>query len=153
MYNGARLDAYGWNFLPNVPKWNSVTSATFRAPFGITLSGVLTLNSGSGIRPHHPCATPPDGAGLHRAISAGVDFPHRTFGYKRLDLRVAKTFKLPWWNTEVTADFEAFNVFNWVNRTYSAWGAGGGDPPPNVDFRSQVGNDQRQFQAGLKFKF
>ena len=136
----------------NVPKWNiGDLGEPSGLRFGITLSGVLTLNSGPAFG-HNSDATPPDGAGPLVNL-AGVDFPHRTFGYKRLDLRVAKTFKLPWWNTEVTADFEAFNVFNWVNRTYSAWGAGGGDPPPNVDFRSQVGNDQRQFQAGLKFKF
>ena len=151
MFNGARLDAYGWNYLPNVPKWSSVTSGTWRAPYGITLSGVLTLNSGPAFG-HIVFGGAPDGACCY-ANFAGVDFPHRTFGYKRLDLRVAKTFKLPWWDTEITADFEAFNVFNWVNHTYGTWGAGSGNPPPNVDPNSQVGNDQRQFQAGLKFKF
>jgi hypothetical protein len=151
MFNGARLDAYGWNYLPNVPKWSSVTSATWRAPYGITLSGLLTLNSGPAFG-HIVFGGAPDNACCF-ANFAGVDFPHRTFGYKRLDLRVAKTFKLPWWDTEITADFEAFNVFNWVNHTYGTWGAGSGNPPPNVDPNSQVGNDQRQFQAGLKFKF
>jgi hypothetical protein len=115
------------------------------------LSGVLTLNSGPAFG-HVVFGGAPDNACCY-ANFAGVYFPHRTFGYKRLDLRVAKTFKLPWWDTEITADFEAFNVFNWVNHTYSAWGAGSGTNPPLVDDRSQVGNDQRQFQAGLKFKF
>ena len=46
MFNGTELDVFGWNYLPNVPKWNSVTSATYRAPWGITLSGILSLNSG-----------------------------------------------------------------------------------------------------------
>ena len=78
-------------------------------------------------------------------------FPHKTFGYKRLDLRVAKTFKMPWGH-EATIDFQAFNVFNWLNRTYSTWGAGSGNPPPLVE-NGQVGNDQRQFQVGLKYKF
>ena len=81
----------------------------------------------------------------------GVYFPHTTFGYKRLDLRVAKTFKTPWGH-ELTADFEAFNVFNWLNRTYSSWGAGAGNPPPLKE-NGQVGNDARQFRVGLKYKF
>ena len=46
MFNGNELDVFGWNYLPNVPKWNSVTSGTWRAPWGITLSGILSLNSG-----------------------------------------------------------------------------------------------------------
>ena len=56
------------------------------------------------------------------------------------------------WGHEATVDFQAFNVFNWLNRTYSAWGAGGGNPPPLVE-NGQVFNDQRQFQVGLKYKF
>lgn len=154
MYNGSRLDAYGWNYLPNVPKWSSVTSGTWRAPWGITLSGILTLNSGPAFG-HIIFGGAPDGACCY-ANFAGVYFPHKTFGYKRLDLRVAKTFKMPWGH-EATIDFQAFNVFNWVNRTYSAWGAGSqpnaATPPPLVDPNSQVANDQRQFQVGLKYKF
>ncbi|KAI1694882.1 hypothetical protein DdX_19877 [Ditylenchus destructor] len=30
---------------------------------------------------------------------------------------------------ELTADFEVFNVFDWVNRNYSTWGAGSGPNP------------------------
>lgn len=150
MYNGARLDAYGWNYLPNVPKWSSVTSGTWRAPLGITASGILTLTSGPAFG-HVVFGGAPDGACCY-ANFAGVYFPHKTFGYKRLDVRLAKTFKMPWGH-EATFDFQAFNVFNWVNRTYSAWGAGSGNPPPLVDANSQVGNDQRQFQVGLSYKF
>ena len=150
MYNGARLDAYGWNYLPNVPKWSSVTSAIWRAPLGITASGVLTLNSGPAFG-HIVFGGAPDGACCY-ANFAGVYFPHKTIGYKRLDLRVAKTFKTPWGH-EATIDFQVFNAFNWINRTYGAWGAGSGDPPPLVDFRSQVANDQRQFQVGATYKF
>jgi hypothetical protein len=81
----------------------------------------------------------------------GVFFPNKTIGYKRLDIRVAKTFKMPWGH-ELTAEFQAFNVFNWLNRNYSSWGAGGGEPPPLTE-NSQVGNDQREFQVGLRYKF
>ncbi|HSV13576.1 MAG TPA: TonB-dependent receptor, partial [Tepidisphaeraceae bacterium] len=32
MFNGTELNVFGWNYLPEVPKWSSVTSATWRAP-------------------------------------------------------------------------------------------------------------------------
>jgi hypothetical protein len=64
---------------------------------------------------------------------------------------------MPWGHGhEATIDFQAFNVFNWLNRTYSTWGAGSSGnpstPPPLVE-NGQVSNDQRQFQVGLKYKF
>jgi hypothetical protein len=154
-YNGPNLDAYGWNYVNGVEKWRSVTSGEYRAPFGITLSGILTLSSGPAfghiVAPWNGLTGPvPQGACCY-ANMGGVYFPHKTIGYKRLDLRVAKTFKLPWGH-ELTADFQAFNVFNSLNRTYSSWGAGGGNPPPLTE-NGQVGNDQRQFQAGLRYKF
>jgi hypothetical protein len=152
-YNGPNLDVYGWNYVNGVEKWRSVTSGNWRAPFGITLSGILTLSSGPAfghlVAPWNGPITPPEGACCY-ANFGGVYFPHTTFGYKRLDLRVAKTFKVG--PTEITADFQAFNVFNWLNRTYSAWGAGAGEPPPLIE-NGQAANDQRQFQAGLKVKF
>ena len=156
MFNGPNLTTYGWNYVPGVPKWQSVTSGNWRAPFGITLSGILTLSSGPSfghlVVPWAGGPTPPDNACCGPANFAGVYFPHRTIGYKRLDARIAKTFKTPWGH-EATIDFQAFNVFNWLNRTYSAWGAGLGTNPTFVDANSQVGNDQRQFQVGLKYKF
>ena len=157
MFNGPYLTTYGWNYVPNVPKWQSVTSVNWRAPLGITLSGVLTLSSGPAfghlVAPWTGGAPAPDGACCGPANLAGVYFPHKTFGYKRLDARIAKTFKMPWnHGHELTVDFQAFNVFNWLNRTYSAWGAGGGNPPPLVE-NGQAFNDQRQFEVGLKYKF
>lgn len=154
-YNGPELDAYGWNYVNGVEKWRSVTSANFRAPFGVTLSGIMTLSSGPAfghiVAPWNGLTGPvPQGACCY-ANMGGVFFPKKTIAYKRLDLRVAKTFKMPWGH-ELTADFQAFNVFNWLNRTYSSWGAGGGNPPPLTE-NGQVGNDQRQFQAGLRYKF
>lgn len=73
--------------------------------------------------------------------------PQKDIAYKRLGVRVAKTFKTPWGH-ELTADFEAFNVFNRLNRTYSTRGAGAGEPPPLTE-NGQVANDQRQFQGRL----
>jgi len=45
-----------------------------------------------------------------------------------------------------------FNVFNWVNRNYTSWDAGGGSPARRTDSFT-LANDQRQFQAGIKYKF
>ena len=153
-YNGPNLDTYGWNYVNGVEKWRSVTSANWRAPFGISLSGILTLSSGPAfghiVAPWNGLTGPvPEGACCFANLG-GVYFPHKTFGYKRLDIRVAKTFKIR--GTELTADFQAFNVFNWLNRTYSSWGAGAGNPPPLVE-NGQIANDARQFQAGIRFKF
>jgi hypothetical protein len=156
-FNGPYLSVYGWNRINGVPKWTSVTSANWRAPFGITLSGVLNLNSGPAfghiVAPWNGLTGPvPQGACCY-ANMGGVYFPKKDIAYKRLDLRVAKTFKMPWGQgQELTADFQAFNVFNWVNRTYSSWGAGAGANPPLTE-NGQVANDQRAFQVGLKYKF
>jgi hypothetical protein len=154
-YNGPNLTVYGWNYVNGTEKWRSVTSGIWRAPLGITLSGTLTLSSGPAfghiVAPWNGLTGPvPEGACCYASMG-GVYFPHKTFGYKRLDLRVAKTFKMPWGH-EATVDFQAFNVFNWLNRTYSSWGAGAGNPPPFIE-NGQVANDQREFQVGLKYKF
>jgi outer membrane receptor protein involved in Fe transport len=154
-YNGPNLDTYGWNRVNGVPKWNWVTSASWRAPLDITLSGLLTLNSGPAfgniVAPWNGLDVPvPQGACCYANLG-GVFFPKKTIGYKRLDVRVAKTFKL-WHGHEATVDFEVFNVFNWLNRNYSSWGAGGGNPAPRTE-DSQVGADARAFQAGFKYSF
>jgi hypothetical protein len=158
-YNGTALDVYGWNHVNGVPKWNWVTSGTYRAPFDIVLSGILTLNSGPAFghiqAPWNSSIQFPDrsggGSDIIRGNLGGVFFPKKDIAYKRLDVRVAKNFKLPWGH-ELSADFEVFNVFNWLNRNYPSWDAGGGDNPPRT-FDQQVSNDARAFQAGLRYKF
>ena len=94
----------------------------------------------------------PDGA-CCIANFGGVYSPKPFIGYKRLDLRVAKTFRMPYGQGhDLTIDFQAFNVFNWLNRTYSSWGAGGGLPAP-LEEDTQISRDARSFQAGLKYSF
>ena len=153
-YNGTSQDVYGWGWVNGVEKWRLVTAAQYRAPLGVVLSGNLTLSSGPAfghiVAPWNGLASAPDGACCYGNLG-GAYYPKPFIAYKRLDLRVEKTFTLPWGN-EVSVDFEAFNVFNWLNRNYSSWGAGGGNPPPFVE-DSQVGNDARSFQAGIKYKF
>lgn len=155
-YNGTSQDVYGWGYVNGVPKWNWVTTANYRAPLGITMSGTLVLNSGPAFgniqAPWNSSIVPPDGACCY-AKMGGVFYPKPFVGYKRLDLRIAKTFTMPWGGGhELTVDFQAFNVFNWLNRTYSSWGAGGGNPAPLIE-DGQVGEDSRSFQAGIKYKF
>ncbi|MFL6758785.1 TonB-dependent receptor domain-containing protein [Sphingomonas sp.] len=149
-WNEPGFGTYGWNNVAGVPKWQSVTSANWRAPYGFILSGTLTLTSGPSFG-HINCNVPiPPDAGCYANLG-GVYWPKQDIGYKRLDLRIAKTFKMPWGH-ELTADFEAFNVFNWLNRSYSEWGAGGGANPPRTE-DSELSNNARQFQAGLHYKF
>jgi hypothetical protein len=153
-FNGPEQSAYGWNHVNGVEKWRWVTSANFRAPWNIILSGQLNLSSGPAFgniqAPWNSSIDVPDGACCYGNFG-GALFPKQRIAYKRLDLRVAKTFKLPWGH-EVTADFEVFNAFNWLNRSYSTWGAGAGSNPPRTE-DSQVGRDARSFQAGLKYAF
>lgn len=158
LFNAPEFGAYGWGKVNGVEKWRSVTSGIWRAPLDITLSGTLTLSSGPAfghiVAPWNGLTGPvPQGACCF-ANMGGVFFPKKDIAYKRLDLRIAKTFKMPYADGrhELTIDFEAFNVFNWLNRTYSSWGAGGGEPPPLTE-NGQVANDQRQFQVGAKYSF
>jgi outer membrane receptor for ferrienterochelin and colicin len=154
-FNGPNLDTYGWNRVNGATKWNWVSSGSYRAPWDIVLSGILTMNSGPAfgniVAPWNGLTTPVPAGACCFANMGGVFFPKKDIAYKRLDLRVAKTFKLPWGH-EFTADFEVFNVFNTLNRSYSSWGAGGGDPAPRTE-NSQVGADARAYQAGLRYKF
>ena len=153
-YNGTDFGVYGTTYVNGVPKWRWVTAATYRAPFDVILSGQLTLSRGPAFgniaAPWNGGPTAPDGACCYGNLG-GVFFPKQKIGYKRLDLRVAKTFKMPWGN-ELTADFQVFNVFDWLNRNYTSWDAGGGTPAPRTD-NFLLANDQRSFQVGLKYKF
>jgi hypothetical protein len=153
-YNGTAFGVYGTTYVNGVPKWRWVTAATYRAPFDVILSGQLTLSRGPAFgniaAPWNGGPAAPDGACCYGNLG-GVFFPKEKIGYKRLDARIAKTFKMPWGH-ELTADFEVFNVFNWLNRNYTSWDAGGGGHPPRTD-NFAISNDQREFQVGLKYKF
>jgi hypothetical protein len=158
-YNGPDVDVYGWNYVAGVPKYNFVGTGIVRGPWGTTLSGTLTLSSGpaygeviNGL-PNQP------GNGAYGNFG-GVYFPNETFGYKDLDFRIAKTFHLPW-HHDLTVDFQGFNIFDWVNRTYSAWTAGARTYDPSVpgmltphsDLESATVGIARSFQAGVKYSF
>lgn len=155
-FNGADQTGFGWQKVNGIEDWRYVLTGNWRAPWDIDLSGFLTLTSGPRFgtiqAPWNGGPPAPDGACCVGNLGGPLS-PKRFIGYKRFDLRVAKTFQMPYGGGhELTVDFQAFNVFNWLNRNYSSWGAGGGVPPPLTE-DSQVGNDARSFQAGLKYKF
>lgn len=148
-YNGPDQRVYGWQNVTGVEKFRFVGTGIVRGPWQTTLSGTLTLTSGPAFGNVIFKALTPDSACCYGNFG-GAFFPHTTFGYKNLDLRIAKTFKMPWGH-ELTADFQAYNVFDWVNRSYSAWGAGAGTNPTFLE-NGTVGN-ARSYQAGLKYTF
>lgn len=150
-FNGPEQDAYGTQWVRGVEKYRLYSTVNYRAPYNFLVSGNLTLTSGPSFG-HFSFNNPPDGACCYGNLG-GVYYPNPFIAYKRLDLRVAKSFKMPFApSQELTVDFQAFNVFNWLNRDYNSWGAGSGTPPPLIE-QSQVGNDARSFQAGLKYTF
>ncbi len=156
LFNGADLTGFGYQKVNGVADWNWVTTGNFRTPWNLELSGFLTLSSGPRFgtvqAPWNGGPAAPDGACCYGNFGGPLS-PKKFIGYKRFDLRVAKTFEMPFGKGhELTFDFQAFNVFNWLNRNYSSWGAGGGVPAPRTE-DSQIGNDARSFQAGIKYKF
>ena len=102
-FNGTDFGVYGRTYVNGVP----------RSALGhcCNLSRALEHHS---VRPaefefrtlfgHIVFGNAPDGACCSGNFG-GVFFPKPFIGYKRLDLRVAKTFKTPWGH-EITADFE-----------------------------------------------
>lgn len=152
-FNGGSQTAYGNGFVSGVPDWIWNTTANYRAPYGITLSGTLNLNSGPRFGTVIFGNAPP-GACCYANFS-GVYSPIPFIGYKDLDLRIAKTFTMPYGNGhELTVDFQVYNAFNWLNRSYSAWGAGStsaGSSPSLVE--NGLAGNARRFQAGVKYTF
>jgi outer membrane receptor protein involved in Fe transport len=150
-YNGPNQNAYGWNYVAGSEKFRFVGTAIARGPFDTVLSGTLTLSSGPAFGQVIFKSNPPESACCYGNFG-GVFFPHETFGYSNLDLRIAKKFKMPFAEShELEVSFAAFNVFDTVNRNYSAWGAGSGENPTFQE-NGTVGN-ARSFQVGAKYKF
>ena len=148
-YNGPRVDAYGWEYVQGVEKYRFVGTGIVRGPFDTVLSGTLTLSSGPSFGNVIFKPNAPENACCYGNFG-GVFFPKPFIAYSNLDLRIAKNFKLPW-GTNFEVSFAAFNVFDTVNRAYSAWGAGSGTNP-TLQENGTVGN-ARSFQVGGKFKF
>lgn len=150
-FAGPRQDVFGYSYTLGVDKMRFVASGIADGPWGTSISALLTLASGSpfgsidgrGPNPPNACCI---------ANLSGVYFPEDKLAYQNLDVRIAKDFELPNGNV-ITLDGQVYNLFDHVNRAYSAWGAGsnwGGGPAMKEN--GTVGQ-ARSFQVGLKYKW
>lgn len=119
------LDGYGWSKAGGVSPHRLVATGIHDAPFGMTLSGKLTLAS---MAPQYGTDCTP---GWDKCIEQAQYTPSGTYGYKRFDLAVEKQ-----WNFGADYKFriraDVINVFNWVNNAgYEGWYGAPGDPNPN----------------------
>ncbi|MBB4153565.1 outer membrane receptor protein involved in Fe transport [Sphingomonas jinjuensis] len=151
-YNGPRVDAYGTNFVAGVEKWRFVGTAIARGPFDTKLSVTGTFSSGPSFG---QVIFPADGQRAPENACCygnfgGVFWPGTFLGYSSVDARIAKNFKMPWGH-DLEINFAAFNLFDSVNRNYSAWGAGAGRNPTKEE-NGTVGVG-RSFQVGARYKF
>ena len=149
-YNGPDQTAYGWQYVPGTEKYRFVGTGIVRLPLDVKFSGTLTLGSGPAFGNIITGALATGEAALNYGNLGGRFHPKETFAYSNLDLRLAKNFSLPWGH-DFEVSFAAFNVFDTVNRNYSAWGAGSG-LNPTFEENGTVGN-ARSFQAGVKYRF
>lgn len=151
MFNAGRQDAYGWQNTRGLERWRFVGSGIVDLPFDFRASATLTLASGPSFgQVDFSRPAPPNCGGCFYYNDAGVFFPEKDIAFKNLDVRLARSFRTPWGH-EVTAEFEVFNLFDWVNRSYSTWGAGFGPDAPGLE-NGTVGQ-ARSFQAGLRYRF
>lgn len=150
MYNAGDQTAYGWQHTRGLERWRFVGTGIVNLPWDIRFSSTLTLSSGPSFGNVDFSRPTPANCGCFYYNDGGVFFPDKFVAYKNLDVRLAKTFALPWGH-ELTVDAQAFNLFDSVNRNYSTWGAGSGPDAP-TDENATVGN-ARSFQAGLKYKW
>jgi outer membrane receptor protein involved in Fe transport len=160
-FAGPRVDQFGREYVNGVEKWRFVGTGIVRLPWDIKASSIITLSSGPSFGSVYGFGLPTQvGGQCCIANLGGLQYPKKTFGYANVDVRLAKTFKLPWGH-DVTVDFAAFNIFDFVNRTYSSWGAGfrpydsatGTFGAPSGKENSTVANNARSFQVSAKYKF
>ncbi len=158
MFDEPVIGQQGWGPVVGLERWRFVGSGTVGLPWDIRLSTVVTLSSGAsypGVLCNVP-ATAPGGGGCY-LTNFGIYRPHG-IGYKNVDLNVSKTFKLPFGgDKDLTVYFEALNVFDFVNRTYSEWTGGfqnvGGPGPSLQPDTGSVASQGRNFKVGAKFTF
>ena len=148
-YNGPRVDAYGWNYVAGVEKWRFVGTAIARGPWDTKVSMTGTFSSGPSFGQVLSPLNPPENARQYGNFG-GVFWPDQIVGYASVDARISKNFRMPWGH-DLEVNFAAFNLFDSVNRTYSAWGAGSGVDPSKRENDTQ--GVPRSFQVGARYKF
>ncbi len=136
----------GWHAAEGTDKVRFVGSAIVDGPWDTRFSGLLTLASGA------PFDYIDNSGPALRIIPGGI-FPKNKLAFKQFDLRVSKDFTLPNGQT-ITLDGQVYNVFDWVNKTYSGWTGGfnGGTGASGAGDTSTTGV-ARSFQVGLTYKW
>jgi outer membrane receptor protein involved in Fe transport len=154
-FAGTEVDQFGWQNVQGVDQYRLVMTGMVNLPLDVLFSATGTFASGpaygyAGCPPVAitPPTPTPDGVSCIANLG-GVRFPPNEFAYANVDLRLTKTFNLPWGH-ELQIKGEVFNVFDSINRNYSAWGAG--NNRPRWEEEGTVGN-ARSFQVGASYRF
>jgi outer membrane receptor for ferrienterochelin and colicin len=146
-FDVATPEAGGWHAASGVDRYRWVTSAVVDGPWGTSLSGLVTLASGA-----------PFGRADCRAPACRLNqswyYPKGLVNYKQIDLRLSKTFDT-FEGQNVTLDFQVYNVFDWINRTYSQWVAGFSNDTTSATLQpdKDTTGPARTFQLGIKYHF
>lgn len=152
-FNLGQQDAYGWQPVAGLERWRVVGSGIVRLPYDLRLSSTAIFSSGPrfGYVTFAASELPCDGCIPFN--EAGVLKPEKGIAYKTVDVRLAKRFRVPWGH-DIEASVQVYNLFDWVNRNYSIWGAGnaGGGLEAPLKENGTTGG-ARSFQAGLKYVF
>lgn len=127
-----RLVLSGFTDLPLGLVFSAIVVAASPSPFGVTVG--TDVNKNGAVSDDWP-------NGIRTWRRDGWDFWYRT-----VDIRLGKTFPLPWGSLLVTAD--VFNLFNWANHSeYQG-------KQSLLDFAKPVGDYlRRQAQVGLRYQF
>lgn len=151
LYNAPRFGAYGMNYVAGVEKWRFVGTGIARGPWDTKVSLTGTFSSGPSFGNVIFRSNPPENACCYGNFG-GVFWPGEVVGYGSVDARISKTFNLPW-GRGLEVSFAAFNLFDSINRNYSAWGAGSGTNPIKKNDGDGTTGVPRSFQVGAKFSF
>ena len=150
-FEGPSQNTFGYGPSLGVDKMRFVGTGIVDGPWDTTISAIVTLASGQpfgSVDGTHPA---PENACCMVNLG-GVYFPKDKLAFQQLDMRITKDFNLPNGNT-ITVEGQVYNLFDHVNRAYSAWGAGsnwGGGASLKENSTQGVA---RTFQVGLKYKF
>jgi hypothetical protein len=138
------IGGYGWFPSSGVAKHRLVTTGIYDGPWGVTLSGKLTLATQSP-RYGTNCYDSPDWN------NCKFDWfePEGTLGYKQFDLAVNKE-----WDTgtdiKLRVRADVLNVFNWVNYDgYNDWFGAPGVADPNFGVPNSQALPTRTFKLSF----
>ncbi len=118
MFDFPTIKEFGWHTATQVPRHRLVTTGIWNAPWELTLSAKLLLQSpvefdALNCRDVPTAAERPPGLGANNFCFIQNFKPDTTIGRKQLDLAAQKDFDLGDFTVGLRAD--VFNVFNWEN--------------------------------------